>query len=90
MRRIAAALAVVVALLFSSGSAMVDDKSEANKLFIKAIQFSLSAENKEPLEKKAAALEAHLAKLNKTFDEYPSTELAIKLTSGQDIGSTSL
>ena len=61
MRRKAATLAVVVALLFSSGSAMADDKSEAT-------QFSLSVENKEPLEKKAAALEAHLAKLNKTFD----------------------
>jgi len=40
---------------------MADDKSEAT-------QFSLSVENKEPLEKKAAALEAHLAKLNKIFD----------------------
>jgi TPR repeat protein len=89
MRRILATLAVI-ALLFSAGSAWADDTSEANKLFVEAMQLWLSAEDEESLEKKAVALEASLAKLNKIFDEHPSTELAVKLISGQDIGDISL
>ena len=53
MCRIAATLAVV-ALLFSAGSALADDKGEANKLFVEAMQLALSAEDEKSLEKKAA------------------------------------
>ncbi len=90
MRHIAATLAVVGAFLFNAGAILADDTSEANKLFVEAVQLSLSAEDEESLEKKAVALEASLAKLNKIFDEYPSTELAVKLISGQEIGDISL
>ena len=90
MRRIATTLAVVGAFLFSAGATLADDTSEANKLFVEAMQLSLSAEDEESLEKKAAALEASLAKLNEIFDEYPSTELAVKLISGQSVGGISL
>ena len=89
MRRIAAIL-ITITLMFSAGSALADDTSEANKLFVEAIQLSLSAEDEESREKKAVALEASLAKLNEIFDEYPSTELAVKLISGQEIGDISL
>ena len=89
MRRILATL-TVNALLLSAGSAWADDNSEANKLFVEAMQLSLSAEDEESLEKKAVALEASLAKLNEIFDEYPSTELAVKLISGQSVGKITL
>jgi len=89
MRHIVATLAVI-ALLFSAGSAWADDTSEANKLFVEAMQLWLSAEDEESLEKKAVALEASLAKLNKIFDEHPSTELAVKLISGQSVGDITL
>ena len=92
MRRIAATLAVI-ALLFSAGSAWADyddDTASANKLFVESMQLSLSAEDEESPEKKAAALEASLAKLNEIFDEYPSTELAVKLISGQSVGKITL
>jgi len=54
------------------------------------MQLSLSAEDEESPEKKAAALEASLAKLNEIFDEHPSTELAVKLISGQSVGKITL
>jgi TPR repeat protein len=55
------------------------------------MQLSLSAdEDAESLEKKAAALEASLAKMNEIFDEYPSTELSGKQITGQEIGQTAL
>jgi len=37
MRRIAATLAVVVALLLGAGATLADDTSEANKLFVEAV-----------------------------------------------------
>ena len=89
MRRIAAIL-IAITLMFSAGSSLADDTSEANKLFVEAKQHSLSAEDEKSLEKKAAALEASLAKINEIFDEYISTELAVKLISGQSIGGISL
>ena len=89
MGRIVATLAVI-ALLFSGGGTLADDAGSANKLFVEAMQLSLSAEDEESLEKKAVALEASLAKLNKIFDEHPSTELAVKLISGQSVGDITL
>ena len=89
MSTLVATLAVI-ALLLGAGATLADDTSAANKMFVEAMQLSLSAEDEESLEKKAVALEASLAKLNKIFDEYPSTELAVKLISGQEIGDISL
>ena len=81
MDRIAATLAVVVALLFSAGSALADDTGEANELFVEAVKLVKSAKNVEGYEEKAAVLEEALAKLNKIVDDYPSTDLAVKLIS---------
>ena len=89
MRRIAATLAVV-ALLFSAGSAWADDTGEANELFVGAVKLVKSTLNVEGLEEKADALEEALAKLNEIVDDYPSSELEVKLISGQRIGAISL
>jgi len=57
MRRIAAIL-IAITLLFSAGATLADDTGEANKLFVEAMQLSMSTEDEGSLEKKAAALEA--------------------------------
>ena len=96
IRRIAAILAVV-ALLFSAGATLADDTSEANKLFVEAVKLVKSAENAEwspfnveRLKKDADALEKTLEKLNEIIDDYPPSDLAGKLISGQDTGSITL
>ena len=93
MRRIAATLAVVGALLFSAGSALADfddDTASANELFVEAVKLVKPAANVVGYEEKAAVLEEALAKLNKIVDDYPSSDLAVKLISGQRIGALSL
>jgi signal peptidase I len=89
MRRILATLAVV-ALLFGAGATLANDTSEANKLFVEAVKLVNSVESVENPFEKADALEEALVKLNKIVDDYPSSNLAVKLISGQDIGSISL
>ena len=49
-----------------------------------------SAESAERKVEKADALEEAFSKLNKIVDDHPSTDLAVKLISGQRIGGISL
>ena len=93
MGRIIATLAVVGALLFSAGSTLADfddDTASANELFVEAVKLVNSSENVEGLKEKAAVLEEAFSKLNEIVDDYPSSELAVKLISGQRIGAISL
>ena len=93
MGRIIATLAVVGALLFSAGSTLADfddDTASANELFVEAVKLVNSSENVEELEEKVAILEEAFGKLNEIVDDYPSSELAVKLISGQRIGAISL
>ena len=89
MKRIAAIL-IAITLLFSAGSALVDNTGEANKLFVKAVKLVKSAEGEKSFEKTLSVMEEALAKLNKIIDDYPSGDLAVKLINGQDTGSISL
>ena len=80
-----------------------EDTAAANKLFVKAVKLVKMAENAEalhewrkglfnlrtPRSKKADALLLALRKLNEIIDDYPSTDLAVKLIS-EDTGSISL
>ncbi len=87
MGRIIAILAVV-ALLFCGGSAWAhydDDTASANKLFVRAMQLSLSAKDEESLEKKAAALEASLAKLNEILTNTHTLKIKLNLEAGTGI-----
>ena len=95
MRRIAATLAVVVALLFVAGLAWADDKSEANKLFVDAVGLIMSVEETktedgttepEPPTERLNTLQQALNKLFKIFDDYPGTDLAVKLISRTGTG----
>ena len=56
-----------------------EDTAAANKLFVEAVQLV-----------KLADPEKAFRKLNEIIDNYPSTDLAVKLISGQDTGSISL
>ena len=89
MRRIVAILAVI-ALLFSAGSALADETSEANKLFVEAVKLVKSAEGEKSFEKTLSVMEEALSKLNEIVDDYPSSDLAVKLISGQSVGGISL
>jgi hypothetical protein len=89
MRRIAATLAVV-ALMFSVGSAWADSNSEANELFVAAVKLVNSTEDIKGYEERASVLEEALGKLNEIVEGYPSTDLAVKLITNQNIGDTSL
>tara|TARA_B100000809_G_scaffold144074_1_gene141637 strand:+ start:42 stop:566 length:525 start_codon:yes stop_codon:yes gene_type:complete len=80
-----------------------EDTAAANKLFVEAVKLVKMAENAEalhewrkglfnlrtPRSKKADALLLALRKLNEIIDDYPSTDLAVKLIS-EDTGSISL
>ena len=89
MKRIAAIL-IAITLLFSAGSALGDDTSEANKLFVEAVKLVKSAEGEKSFEKTLSVMEEALARLYKIIDDYPSSDLAVKLINGQDTGSISL
>jgi uncharacterized protein (UPF0147 family) len=90
MRRTLATLTVVGALLFSAGATLADDTSEANELFVEAAKLLKSVEAVALKEAKTVVLEEALGKLNEIVEDYPSTDLAVKLISGQNIGAISL
>ena len=89
MKRIAAIL-IAITLLFSAGSALADDTASANKLFVEAVKLVESAEGEKSFEKTLSVMEEALARLNKIIDDYPSSDLAVKLISGQSVGGVSL
>ena len=89
MRRIAAIL-IAITLLFSAGATLADDTASANKLFVEAVKLVKSAEGEESFEKTLSVMEEALARLYKIIDGYPSSDLAVKLISGQSVGGISL
>ena len=93
MRNLAATLAVVGALLFSVGSALADfddDTASANELFVEAVKLVKPVEGEKSFEKTLSVMEEALSKLNEIVDDYPSSDLAVKLISGQSVGGISL
>ena len=89
MRRIAAIL-IAITLLFSAGATLADDTASANKLFVEAVKLVKSAEGEKSFEKTLSVMEEALARLYKIIDGYPSSDLAVKLISGQSVGGISL
>ena len=89
MKRIAA-IFIAITLLFSAGATLADDTASANKLFVEAVKLVKSAEGEKSFEKTLSVMEEALARLYKIIDDYPSSDLAVKLINGQDTGSISL
>ncbi len=81
-------LSVLITLSLACGP--VDEEAEANKQFVKAITLLEAAESESAAPAKLSLLEQAETTLQTIIARYPSTALAVKLTSGQQIGNVSL
>ena len=70
--------------------ATVDDEGRANRLMIGAIKAMEAAEIEPSAQGKYDLLRQAFGNLTKIVDHFPSTELAVKLATGQRIGNMSL
>lgn len=81
-------LPVLIILGLACGS--VDKEAEANKRFVEAVALLETAEGESAAPAKLALLEQAETTLQTIITRYPSTTLAVKLASGQQIGNVSL
>ena len=70
--------------------ASADDPAEANKLLVEAVKLIQAANTNQTAAEQLPLLESALAKLNQIVDDHPSSDLAVKLITGQQIGTLSL
>ena len=68
----------------------VDDEAEVNRRFVEAVALLEAAESESAAPTKLALLEQVETTLQTIITRYPSTTLAVKLASGQQIGNVSL
>ena len=68
----------------------VDEEAEANKRFVEAVALLETAEGESAAPTRLALLEQAETTLQTIITRYPSTTLAVKLASGQQIGNVSL
>ena len=69
---------------------IADDAGEANKLMIEAIKLMDAVDMEPSAEKKFNLLKEAYDKLTEIIERYPSTDMAVKLATGQRIGKVSL
>ncbi len=81
-------LPVLITLGLACGS--VDEEAEANKWFVETVALLEAAEGESAAPAKLSLLEQAEATLQTIITRYPSTTLAVKLASGQQIGNVSL
>ena len=67
-----------------------DDPAQANRLLVEAVKLIQDASTKQDLTEQLPLLENALAKLNEIVEKHPSSDLAVKLITGQKIGTVSL
>ena len=85
-----ARLFLICALSLSVVPASADDTAQANKLFVDAVKLINTAASKQTPAEQLPFLEESLTKLNQIMENHPSTDLAVKLITGQSIGAISL
>ena len=92
MKRILAVLVIGLSLVMGtvSGALASDDSARANSLFVEAVQLIQSSQNTLNDKEKLEQLDNALGKLNRIIDRYPSSDLAVKLITGQSIGNINL
>ena len=92
MKRIMAVSVIGLSLMMAtvSGALASDDSARANSLFVEAVQLIQSSQNTLNDKDKLEQLDKALGKLNKIIDRYPSSDLAVKLITGQSIGNMNL
>ena len=83
-------LFLICALCLSVVPASADDSAQANKLLVEAVTLIQAANTKQTPAEKMSLLKDALAKLNKIVQNHPSSDLAVKLITGQQIGNISL
>ena len=81
MKKLAALLFCLIAL-----PALADDNTRANSLLVEAVQFIQAAEDETTAQKKLDLLKQAHGNLQTIMDDYPSTDLAVRLITGQQIG----
>lgn len=79
----------VVVAIVTLTACSTDDSESANRLFVEAVNLISSAEHADSEERVRLLEEAHVA-LDTIVARYPSTDLAVELSSGQAIGEVSL
>jgi len=83
-------LVITLFLMGFAAPALADDTSRANELLVEAVQLLQSAEGAADAAEKLRLSEEALGNLNEIVKRYSSTDLAVKLITGQAIGSISL
>ena len=81
-------LPVLITLGLACGS--VDEEAEANRRFVEAVALLEASKSEPAAPAKLSLLEQAETTLQTIITRYPSTTLAVKLASGQQIGNVSL
>ena len=85
----AKALVRIVVAAVALSACSTDDSESANRLFVEAVGLIASAEGASA-QNKVRILEQAATALDTIADRYPTTDLAVELSSGQTIGTVSL
>ena len=85
----AKALVGIVVAVVALSACSTDDSESANRLFVEAVGLIASAEGASA-QNKVQNLEQAATALDTIVDRYPTTDLAVELSSGQTIGTVSL
>ena len=83
-------LLALCALCWSAFPVQTSDESPANRLFVEAAKLIQAAEEEAGAARKFELLKRARHKLETIVDSHPSSGLAVKLISGQKIGTVSL
>lgn len=87
MKALSSALIVVLLLVLVSCSS---DRDKANELVVEATKLYKQAEKEPDAQKKFELIDRALSDLKKIVKDYPNTDIATKLSTGQSIGFLSL
>ena len=83
-------LLLIAVLCVPSAPLAADDSTQANRLLVEAMKLIQAAGTKQTAAEGLPLMESALAKLNKIVENHPSSDLAVKLITGQQIGDVSL
>lgn len=83
-------LLLIAVLCVPSAPLAADDSTQANRLLVEAMKLIQAAGTKQTAPERLPLMESALAKLNEIVENHPSSDLAVKLITGQQIGDVSL
>ena len=83
-------LLLIAVLCVPSTPLAADDSTQANRLLVEAVKLIQAAGIKQTAAEQLPLMESALAKLNEIVENHPSSDLAVKLITGQQIGDISL